>query len=239
MNADFLIQSWPIWAATLFGAGFVVSSVWRPKNASEGWDLLCGSTLGRSSLLALLLGHLAALLFPREILFWDRMPLRLYLLEAVAFATGLMALAGWARSAWRHLDRSAGSMTGQIADTIFLALLFSTLASGLLLAASYRWGSSWGVLTLTPHARSILRGDIAVGLPVGMPFLVRVHIFSALATGAMLPLTRLAPALIAAIGAGLAWALRPLGSSLKAGGRVAEGLAGKLNVNAWIWRDEE
>jgi nitrate reductase gamma subunit len=201
----------------------------------EGWDLACGSKLWRWGLLAVLLGHLAGLLFPREILLWDRVPLRLYSLEAVAFASGLAALAGWAISAWRHLGRSADGVAGQITNTIFLALLFCTLASGLLMAASYRWGSSWGVLTLTPYARSVIRGDAAAGLPAGMPFLVRLHIFSALATLAMVPLTRLAPALIAAIGGGAAWALRPLGNSLKA----VDSLTGKLISKTCIWRDEE
>ena len=75
---------------------------------------------------------------------------------------------------------------------VFLSLIFIGIISGLLMAGLYRWGSSWGAITLTPYVTSLLRLKPATQFAEQMPFLIRIHLFSTFAALAVLPLTRLA-----------------------------------------------
>src|SRR5499427_8203282 len=132
------------------------------------------------------------------------------MLEIYAFGAGLGALGAWALMMWSHLTQSDESIGRQAADAVFLALLFTALLSGSLTAILFRWGSSWGVITLTPYVVSLLHGRPAVELVAGLPFLVRLHVFSALATLAALPATRLGPVLIGGLRRGLQLILSPV-----------------------------
>src|SRR5262249_37623755 len=120
--------------------------------------------LWRLSLLVLIAGHLAGLLAPRAILSWNGSPARLSLLAGLPFVAGVIAVVSGAWLIWRHFGKSSASFLVEMCDTIFLALVFVVLISGLLVAIRYRWASSWGVMTLTPYTLSLLRGRPAVEL---------------------------------------------------------------------------
>src|SRR5581483_8127459 len=83
-----------------------------------------GGRLMTVSIVLLLAGHLLGLLFPRAVLAWNSSSGRLYLLEGVAFVIGLGALAAWGRATWRHLGRTDASFIVEIADSVFLAMVF-------------------------------------------------------------------------------------------------------------------
>ena len=136
------------------------------------------------------------MLFPRVILWWNGSTSRLYLLEGAGFIVGSAALACWCALVWRHLGRSNRPLITELADTVFLALLFVGILSGVLTAVLYRWGSTWSAVTLAPYLASLVRAKPAAGLATQMPFLVRLHVFSAFAALAVLPLTRLAAFLV-------------------------------------------
>jgi nitrate reductase gamma subunit len=242
MNSDLLFAVWPYVAMGLLCFGIVFRFLLlRTRMAivkarlHESSAVFAGSRLWRISLLFLLFGHLAGLALPREILLWNSSAVRLYLLESFAFAIGISALAGWAMLVWRYLKRSDVSMAAEIADATFLGTLFVALASGLLMAALYRWGSIWSVVTLRPYFISLLRGAPAANFALEMPFLVRLHIFSCFAAMALVPFTRLAPFFMVAIERSLALLSKPASAAVRAGAAWLE----RYNPGAWIWPEED
>src|SRR5215470_14124609 len=131
MKTGFVFQFWPYAATALFGAGMLVRWVTSRKAGAtfNARDLVRSTTSWPLSLSLLLLGHVAGLFFPRQILLWNGSLSRLYALEAVGFAIGLWAFAGWAVVMWRHLASSRGSIGVQIGRALFLSLLFTTILS--------------------------------------------------------------------------------------------------------------
>ncbi|MBZ5667817.1 MAG: respiratory nitrate reductase subunit gamma [Acidobacteriia bacterium] len=246
MKTGFLFVLWPYLATAICLAGFGLRRAFARggvvpdgSGKSEAGGVLYGGGPLRISLLLLLLGHLAGLVFPRGILLWNNDPTRLYTLEGLAFAIGLAALAGWAMTMRRHLGRYAGSLARQVSDGVFLSLLFVAILSGLLTAAIYRWGSSWGALTLTPYGLSLLRGDPAIGLAAEMPFLVQLHVFSSFAALAVLPFTRLAPTLIVGLGRWMTFIFRPISVSAERSWKALVPVLKRSDPSAWIWPEED
>jgi len=242
MTLDYLFTDWPYIASALFCLGIAgrylltrEQMVFVKAKLPDSRLVFGGSKLWRISLVLLFLGHLAGLVFPRGILLWNGNPMRLYVLEGFAFVVGILALAGWAALTWRHLEQSAGSVAAEFADTIFLAFLFVGLISGLLMAVLYRWGSSWGVMTLTPYALSLFRGKPTSGFAIQMPFLVRLHIVSAFTAVAVIPLTRLAPFLMLA----LHRCIELMGRPVTVIGHAAAAWMQRHNPAAWIWPEED
>ncbi|HKD83009.1 MAG TPA: respiratory nitrate reductase subunit gamma [Candidatus Angelobacter sp.] len=242
MNRNLLFSAWPYVAGSLFLTGIVVRYLLEHKHAtvvkeemSEAWRVFSGSRVWRLGVIVLLGGHAGALLFPQTLLAWNRVPGRLYLLEAFALIAALTALAGAATILWQHLGRSNRSVITELSDTVFIALLLVGIISGLLMAVLYRWGSSWGALILTPYVVSLLRANPAGGLAEQMPFVVRLHVFSTFAAVAVLPLTRLAAFFVFAINACLRQFARPV----SAAGRSAEAWLRRHNPASWLWPEED
>jgi len=242
MKADSLFLEWPYMAAGLFCLGILFRYLLTREQIAlvkvklpESRAVFGGSALWRISLALLLLGHLAGLIFPHGILLWNNNPMRLYLLEGSAFVVGAVALGSWATLMWRHLERPTGSALNQFADTVFLALLFVGLASGLLMAIVDRWASSWGVMTFTPYAISLLRGKPSASFAAQMPFLARLHFFSWFAAIALVPITRVAPFLVL----GLHRCIELMRKPASAAGRAAEAWMERHNVAARIWPEED
>jgi nitrate reductase gamma subunit len=242
MNRNLLFFAWPYVATSLFLTGIVVRYLLERKNAtavkeevSEAWAVFRGSRVWRVSVIVLLVGHAGALLFPQTLLAWNRIPERLYLLEAFALTAALLAAAGGAMLLWRYLGRSSRSAITELSDTIFISLLLLAILSGLLMAMLYRWASSWGALILAPYIASLLRGKPAAELAVQMPFVVRLHVFSTFAAIAVLPLTRLAAFFIFAINAGMGLLAR----LISAAGHPAEEWLRRHNLAPWLWPEED
>jgi nitrate reductase gamma subunit len=246
MKTAFLFQTWPYAAVMAFVSGIAARYLGMPEptSAKRHWpldtrDLFRRTAVLQISLFLLLLGHLAGLLSPQRVLLWNSIPLRLYALEILGFGIGLSALGGWAFLTWRHLRRSETSIARQAADALFSSLLFTTLLSGSLTAILFRWGSSWGVITLTPYVVSLLRGRPTVELVAGLPFLVRLHVFSAFATLAALPATRLAPVLVVGVSRGLRLILSPVQVLAYSVSKIVEAAARRLNPAIWIWPEDD
>jgi nitrate reductase gamma subunit len=191
------------------------------------------------NLLLLLAGHLAGLLLPQRILLWNSVPYRLYLLEAFGFAIGLLALGAWSLLMWRHLGTADGSFGLQVVDMVFLSVLFVALLSGSLIAAVYRWASSWSVLTVTPYGMSLLSGRPAIALATDMPLLVRLHVFSSLAALALFPFSRLAVVLTLALRCGSRFILTAVSGLVDPVRSLVNVAAHRLNPTAWIWPEED
>jgi len=246
MKAELLFGTWPYLAGALFVVGSLIRFVLMRKGARANHRDLpkvppatSGNAAWRCGVLVLLLGHLAGLLLPGQILAWNSVPLRLYVLEGIAFAAGASALAGWAGIFWRRVWRSAGQAATQLADVCFFSLLFTNLVSGLLTAIAYRWASSWGATTLAPYFSSILKALPATALPGRLPFLVQLHVFSAFVLLAVFPFTS-AFLLVAAVASRAIAPIFRQARAIATGGRAAlEGAVRRLDPAAWIWPEEE
>ncbi len=242
MRVSFLFSVWPYMAFSLLAIGLAVRYLLERKSMdavraemAEAWSVFGGANLWRVGVVLLLLVHAAVLLFPQSVLAWNRDSVRLYLFEAVALIAGLAVLFGGLRLAWRQVSHGNRSVITELSDTVFLALLFVAIASGVLMAVLYRWGSSWGALVLTPYVGSILRGRPAPGLATQMPFFVRLHVFSTFAMLAILPLTRLAAFFVFALHAILALLGRPVSAVVHA----AERWLRRHNPAPWLWPEED
>jgi nitrate reductase gamma subunit len=242
MRANFLFSVWPYMAFSLLTVGLAVRYLLEQKHMdavrtemAEAWSVFGGANVWRAAVALLLVVHAAVLLLPQSMLAWNGYPLRLYLFEGIAFSAGLAALVGWAKLTWRQISHGNRSVITELSDTVFLALLLLAIASGVLMAALYRWGSSWGALVLTPYVASILRGRPAPGLATQMPFFVRLHVFSAFAMFAVLPLTRLAAFFVFALHSILALMGRPISAAVHA----AERWLRRHNPAPWLWPEED
>lgn len=242
MKTNFLFAAWPYIALSLLLVGMGVRYLLDRrqmdavrKEMSEAWAVFGGSSIWRATLLLLFTVHLAGLIFPRAILWWNGSAGRLYFLEATGFLAGIAAFVCWCLLMWKHLGHSNRSAVTELSDTIFLSLLLVGILSGVLTAALYRWGSTWGVLTLSPYLVSLMRAKPSAGFASQMPFMVRLHVFSAFAALAVFPLTRLAAFLVFASD----WTFGLLGRPLASGTRALEAWMRKHSPAAWLWPEED
>lgn len=203
------------------------SRVFRaPKGATRLW---------RATLAALFAAHLAGMLTPRLILAWNGVPLRLYVLEGSGFAIGIVALIGFGVATWRHLSHANTSVWEAAGDSLFLSVTLLATVTGLLTAYFCRWGSNWSVVTVTPYIRSLARDPGSIRLITSLPFVVRLHVVSAFAAAALLPISSIAPLLLAVLTRPLAWLSRPF----EGGWRRADSWARRHSPAAWIWPEED
>ncbi|MGA2349758.1 MAG: respiratory nitrate reductase subunit gamma [Terracidiphilus sp.] len=238
-NSLFIL--WPYIAVALLVVGTLVRYLLASRQPSTlaaemaEAKAVFGERFFRISMLVLIAGHVAGLLFPRAVLSWNSSATGLYLLEGVAFAAGLAAVASSSVLIWRHLKRPGQSHMAELFDTLFLALLFTVLASGVLIAVLYRWGSSWGEVTLGPYMTSLLRGQPAVQLATQLPDLVQLHVLATFAAIAVIPLTRLSTFLVAALQGCAVLISQPFRAASNA---FAE-WSNKRNPGRWFWPDED
>jgi nitrate reductase gamma subunit len=153
----------------------------------------------RYSIAVVFLGHVLAVAFPGSLLLWNRQLLRLIVLESVGLIAGSVALVcvvalAVRRQWWRECRDPLGP-----ADAIAATLILLDIISGLALAVRYRWASSWSGVTLTPYLHSLVGFKPSVVLIAHMPFVVKLHVFSAFAVLAVMPLTGLARTLVVAL----------------------------------------
>lgn len=241
MKTTFLFAWFPYLSAALAVTGLIVRYArLNGKGELGAFDLQAfKDKMWYSSLILMLLAHLLGLLLPGRILVWNSSPVRLYALEIVLFLLGLILLAGCLAKIWRQLRNQGKGTAARLSDTIFLSLFFVEVLSGLTIALAYRWGSFWAVVTLTPYVRSLLQGSPQVSYVTEMPFLIALHTFCTYACLVILPLTRVAPALLGTLHRVLAVALAPVGEVLHAGIRGGEVWFRKHNPALWLWPEEE
>lgn len=185
----------------------IVASLWRyfksPYKFStlsseflESKQLFWGSVPWHYGILVVLLGHLVAFLFPRHILLWNSVPVRLLILEVTALVFGLLAAIGLAALIYRRLTNVRVKAVTSGMDLVVLALLLVQVASGLGVALTLRWGSSWYAAALVPYLRSVFTLHPDIAYVESLHWLVKVHIVNAFLIVGMLPFTRLVHFLI-------------------------------------------
>ncbi|MCP3997631.1 MAG: respiratory nitrate reductase subunit gamma [bacterium] len=168
---------------------FTVSSV--SSQLLEGNKLFWGSVPFHWGILAVLLGHLVALVLPASIETWNQVPLRLYLLEFTGLALALWALFGLGVLVYRRITFAKIRVVTTRMDFVVLALLIAQVVTGVLIATLYRFGSSWGVSVFVPYVQSLFVLDPKPELVAPLPFILQFHASLFFVFLVVFPFTRL------------------------------------------------
>lgn len=242
MKLNPLFGLWPYVSLGLLGSGILARYILhRNQPDVERSDMIRGratfggGALWRSSLLLLAAGHVLWMGLPRGVLLWGSRPFRLYLMEGVAFAAAVAALVAGVAILQKHLKSQSRPLLSELCDSVFLTALLIGIASGLIVAAAYRWGSYWGALILAPYTASLLHGQPASDFVMQMPLLVRVHVFSMFAALAVFPITSLGAFPVV----GLRHIISFFGRWSSAAGNGAEAWLRKHNPGSWLWPEED
>ena len=171
-----------------FNFGFKVSSL--SSQFLESRELFYGSRPFHWGLLFLFFGHLIAFLFPRTVLLWDSVPIRLLILEVAALGFGLSALIGLIMLIARRVKHKRLMMVTSKMDIVVYVILAVQIVSGLWVAFFFRWGSSWFASTLSPYLKSLFLLNPDIAAVAEMPHAVKIHIISAFILVGIIPFTR-------------------------------------------------
>ncbi|OGQ07064.1 MAG: respiratory nitrate reductase subunit gamma [Deltaproteobacteria bacterium RIFCSPLOWO2_12_FULL_40_28] len=175
--------------------GFKVSSL--SSQFLEGRKLYFGSMAFHWGILAVFMGHLITFLFPTATLAWNSNPVRLIVLEVMAFTFGLSILIGLTGLFLRRLSTPRIKMVTNRMDLIIELLLLSQVVLGCWIALGYRWGASWFASDLSPYLWSIVKLNPQIEAVSAMPPVIRTHIVGAFVIIGMIPFTRLMHFLVA------------------------------------------
>jgi nitrate reductase gamma subunit len=173
-------------------------SLYRPFTISslssqllERRKLYWGSISFHWGIVIILLGHLLALLFPRGLMLWNSVPVRLYLLELTGYGLGVWALAGLVILVWRRLSEGRIRAVSTWMDYLVLALLLVSAISGVITATAYRFGSYWFTAIFAPYLASIFTLRPQPALVASLPWVIQLHAFNFFLLLAVFPFSRL------------------------------------------------
>ncbi len=174
--------------------GFYYSSL--SSQFLEGKNLFWGIIPFHWGLLVVFLGHVIAFLFPRTILLWNSIPVRLIILEVTAFSFGLSVLVGLVALMYRRLTNPRLWAVTNRMDHLIEILLLVQVVLGCWIALGYRWGSSWFAADLSPYLWSIVTLDPQITAVSAMPLVIKLHIAGAFLILLLIPFTRLVHLLV-------------------------------------------
>ena len=175
--------------------GFKVSSL--SSQFLEGEKLYFGSLLFHWGILIVFMGHLLTFLFPSATLAWNSDPIRLILLEGLAFIFGLSAAVGLVSLFLRRISNSRVVMVTNRMDIAIEILIVIQVVMGCWIALGYRWGASWFASDLSPYLWSIFTFNPRIEAINAMPTVIKAHIVGAFLVVLMIPFTRLMHFLVA------------------------------------------
>lgn len=171
-----------------FNFGFKVSTL--SSQFLESKKLFYGSQPFHWGLTFLFFGHLIAFLFPRSVIAWNSVPLRLMILEISAFGFGILALVGLILLISRRISSKRLHKVTTVMDVVVYVILTFQIVSGLWIAFFFRWGSSWFASVLTPYLYSILSFNPNAIAVSQLPLMIKIHLVSAFTMIAVIPYTR-------------------------------------------------
>ena len=168
--------------------GFTISSL--STQFLEGRSLFWGSQPFHWGLMFLFFGHLVAFLFPKSVIAFNAVPVRLLILEVTAFAFGIATLFGITMLVLRRLSNKRVQMVTSKMDMLVFLTLLTQIISGLYIAYFHRYGSTWFAASLTPYLRSIFAFNPDMSVIATMPLAVKIHVISAFAIVGLIPFSR-------------------------------------------------
>lgn len=197
LNA-FLFIGLPYMAITVFLIGTIYryrSTKFKYSSLSsqflETRRLYWGSVPFHWGILVLFFGHLIAFLFPRTILIWNQLPVRLLILEITGFVFGILTLLGLSNLFYRRVSNIRIRMVTNYMDIILEVLLLAQIILGLWVAYDFRWGSSWFAVVLSPYLWSLFELNPQIDAVVMLPLIVQLHIIGGFLIVLITPFTRL------------------------------------------------
>jgi len=195
---NLLFVIFPYVAAILAVVVTVYRALVRPFSISslssqllENKKLYWGSISFHWGIVLILLMHLAAIFFPRGLLLWNAVPLRLYLLEFTGLALGLWCLAGLLILVWRRLSCRRIWVVTTPMDLVVLLLLLVSVVTGVITATAYRFGSYWFTGVFTPYLVSLFVLQPQVELVAPLPWIIKLHVFNFFVLLVSFPFSRL------------------------------------------------
>jgi len=162
----------------------------------ENRDHFWGMVPFHYGILVILAGHVAAFLIPGKVLLWNRLPLRLYVLETAALVFAILTLVGLVILIIRRSKYSKIKEITNRYDWILYILMVLQVLGGIYVAIFHRWGSSWFAASLTPYLWSLLKLNPDISHIIGMPLMVKFHIINAFIMIGFFPFTRLVHVLV-------------------------------------------
>ena len=147
-------------------------------------------------ILTIFVGHAIGFLIPRELLWWNSHPLRLYVLEISGLIASMLTIVGLASMVMRRLFDPKIKAVTSTSDWILLSMLTLQIVSGTLVAIFHAWGSSWFAVSATPYLWGLLTFNPDITYIVAMPWLVKFHLVGAYVIIAAFPFTRLVHILV-------------------------------------------
>jgi nitrate reductase gamma subunit len=157
----------------------------------EGKQLFYGSVPWHYCILFVLLGHLVAFLIPRQVLGFNSVPVRLYILEVTALIAGLGALIGLVMLSYRRLNNARIRAVTSPMDIVILLVLLAQVGLGVYIALTLRWGSNWYASQLVPYLYSLFALQPNIALITPLPLAIKLHVVGAFVFLALLPFSRL------------------------------------------------
>ncbi len=200
---NFFFIALPYAALTVFLAGTIYRYKFTKFKYSslssqflETRQLFWGSIPFHWGIILLFFGHLIAFLFPRSVLVWNQVPVRLLILEISAFVFGILTLLGLANLFYRRITDARVRKVTNFMDIILEVLLLAQIVLGLWVAFEFRWGSSWFAVVLSPYLTSIFELNPQIDAIVMLPVVVQLHIILAFIIIMIIPTTRLVHLLV-------------------------------------------
>ncbi len=186
---------------------FLVGTIYRYRVTSFKYSSLSSGFLEKRTLfwgsmpfhwgiLFLFVGHLTAFLIPGAVLAWNSEPVRLLVLEIVAFIFGLSVLWGLITLVARRFSSERIRAVTSAMDIAIVVILLAQTILGLWTALNFRWGSSWFAASLTPYLRSILTLQPDTAAIAAMPWSIKFHVIGAYLIVLLIPFTRLVHLLV-------------------------------------------
>jgi nitrate reductase gamma subunit len=108
----------------------------------------------------------------------------------------LVVLAGLITLFRRRLFNQRLKVVTTRMDIAVELLLIAQVVIGIIIALTFRWGSSWFAAVLTPYLRSIVMFHPDIAAVGAMPWLVKLHIIGAYLTLMLIPFSRLVHILV-------------------------------------------
>ncbi len=147
-------------------------------------------------ILTIFVGHAIGFLIPRELLWWNSLPLRLYVLEITGLVAAMLTIIGLASMVMRRMFDPKIKAVTSTSDWILLSMLTLQIVSGTLVAIFHAWGSSWFAASAAPYLWGIITLNPDITYIIAMPWLVKFHLVGAYVIIASFPFTRLVHILV-------------------------------------------
>ncbi len=189
---------------------FLCVSIWRYRKEPYTFSslssqfletdrLFWGSVPFHVGVMVLFFGHLIGFLFPRYVIMWNQVPVRLFILEATGFAAAILMFIGLVGLVARRLTTPRLKLTTSKMDLVVYFLLFFQVVTGMSIALGLRWGSAWYSHHVVPYLWSLVTFTPEVNRMAELPLLAQVHVLGAFALIGVFSFTRLVHFLVAPV----------------------------------------